>query len=301
MNRYREIELTDKPSFDRILNELGPESSDLTFTNLFMWKHNYGLHISYEPELDYWLIFAQPPSPKWKPFFLPPVGDWANREKLHAALELMVATANAADAAFRIRRAPAALVQAIQAAGFPIHQKEERYTYDYLYRTEDLINLSGRKYHSKRNHLNQFQRKYHWEFAKITPEIAAECLEIEQDWFNISKTRELLTDEEWAMATVFRNFEALKVTGGVLRIEGQIAAIAVGERLNQNTAVIHIEKANTEFDGIYVAINQQFAANCWQDWEFINREEDMGLDGLRQSKLSYHPYQLIEKYSIIQA
>ncbi|TCL57113.1 hypothetical protein EDC14_104716 [Hydrogenispora ethanolica] len=299
MIKYRQLNLDDKPGFDRALQLLQPASSDLTFTNLFMWKHNYGLEVYYDSATDFWILFARPPLPKWKPFFLPPIGAWSDSGKLGGALALMEETAQLEKFPLRIRRAPAQLLESLQRLDSAFTAKEERYTFDYLYRSADLINLAGRKYHAKRNHLNQFMRKYHWEFQTITPQIAAECLELEEEWFNISKHRESLTDEEWAMATVFNHFSELKVTGGVIRIDGRIQAIAVGEPLNQNTVVVHIEKANTEFDGIYVAINQLFVKECWSDWEFINREEDMGIEGLQKAKLSYHPCGFVEKYSIM--
>lgn len=298
MLKMIELSLQDKPCFDRILEQMQSETSDLTFTNLFMWKHNYGLSFYYDPELDYLILLAKPPLPKWKPFFLPPIGDWSNREKLSQLLRVMEKVADAETMELRIRRAPQRLLEAVQQIDPIFAFKEEHYTYDYIYRSVDLIQLAGRKYHSKRNHVNQFLRKYHSEFQAMTPEIAQECLNLETEWFNISRKRELLSDEEWAMATVFQNFEALNLKGGIIRVEGQIQALSVGEKLNRRMAVIHIEKANTEFDGIYAAINQQFAQEFWAEFEFINREEDMGLEGLRKAKLSYHPERLIEKYSI---
>ena len=299
MIKYRELTLEDKPAFDRALQALQTESSDLTFTNLFMWKHNYGLEVHYDAASDFWLLFAKPPFPKWKPFFLPPIGDWSNPEKLRIALSLMTETSQTEGFELRIRRAPLQLLEPLKVLDPTFTSKEERYTFDYVYRAEDLLNLAGRKYHAKRNHLNQFLRKYHWEFQRITPEIATECLELEEEWFNISKNRELLTDEEWAMATLFKHFSELKVTGGVIRVDGRIQAIAVGEELNSSMTVVHIEKANTEFDGIYVAINQLSIQECWSERPFINREEDMGIEGLQKAKLSYHPFRFVEKYSIM--
>lgn len=298
MLTFRQLTLEDKLCFDRILDQLQSETSDLTFTNLFMWKHNYGLQFYYDPTLDYWILFAKPPLPKWKPFFLPPVGDWSDLGKLESALQIMETIANDEKMEFRIRRAPRRLLEAFQTINPNFSFKEERYTYDYVYRSADLIQLAGRKYHSKRNHLNQFLRKYHSEFQLMNAEIAQECLALETEWFNISRKRELLSDEEWAMATIFNNFQELNLKGAVIRVEGQIQALSVGERLNRNMAVIHIEKANTEFDGIYAAINQQFAQESWSELEFINREEDMGLEGLRKAKLSYNPERLVEKFSI---
>jgi hypothetical protein len=297
MDTFRQLTLEDKPVMDRLADLLQPETSDLTFTNLFMWQKSYGLQVFYHKSLDYWFLWCKPP--KWLNFFLPPIGDWSNPEKIKEALHFMEEWAQSEKFSFWMRRTPKRLVEAVRQAEPALTVKEDRNTFDYIYSSSELINLSGRKFHGKRNHLNQFLRKYQWEYLSLDPGLAEECLNIDSEWFNLTNTncREL-SEEEEAMALVMNNFAALKVTGGVIKVEGKIAALAVGEELNADTVVIHIEKANTEYDGMFPAINQQFAANCWSSYEFINREEDMGLEGLRQAKLSYNPVKMIEKFSV---
>ncbi len=296
MLSFRKIRLEDKPSFDRILNFLQPETSDLTFTNLFMWQCNYGLIVSYLEKLNYWILFAKPPHPKWKPFFLPPVGDWKDSSALKEVYLLMKETAAAENFEFQLRRVPHLLVSEIQQIDPGLSAKLEKNTLDYLYTSNDLINLAGRKYHSKRNHLNKFLRQYNWEYQRMTPELAQECLNLATAWFDVREPEPCSENE--AMAKVLENLELLGVTGGVIKIDGSIQGIAVGERLNQNTAVIHIEKANTEFDGAYTAINHEFTARVWSEMEYINREEDMGIEGLRKAKRSYYPVRMVEKYTV---
>ncbi len=296
MLSFRRIKLEDKPSFDRILNVLQPETSDLTFTNLFMWECNYGLLVSYLEDLDYWLLMAKPPHPKWKPFFLPPVGEWSNQAALKEAYRLMVETAVAEKFGFQMRRVPQALEAALRQINPELSAKLERNTSDYLYAATDLINLAGRKYHSKRNHLNKFLRQYNWEYQAMTPELATACLNLETAWFNITNPEPCSENE--AMAIVLRNFEFLGVAGGAVKVDGVIQSITVGEKLNRNTAVIHIEKANTELDGAYAAINHEFAVRQWEGLELLNREEDMGIEGLRKAKLSYYPVRMVEKFTL---
>ena len=295
---YHELTLADKASFDRILSVLQPESSDLTFTNLFMWQYNYNLHSLYLQDLDFWVLLARPT--QWKAFYLPPLGDWTDNRKLGAVLQKMRDWAEADGFEFRMRRIPEPLAQALERIDPALALTPEPNTSDYVYRAQDLITLAGRKYHGKRNHLNQFQRKYAWEYQRMTPEIVEECLQSDKEWFNIcgALERDGATDEEKAMALVMQNYAALGLTGGVIRINGRIEAVSVGERLTSNMAVILIEKANTEFDGTYTGINQQFAADAWKDFEFINREEDLGLEGLRKAKESYHPEKMVEKFGV---
>jgi hypothetical protein len=292
-----ELTLAQKPVFDRIFNVLQPDVSDLTFTNLFMWQYSYGLKPVYLPDYDYWLLQAIPPN-QWSPFFLAPVGDWSDPVKLKAALEAMEWLACAGGYALRFRRIPEPLAEALRHIDSSLDFGEDDRTFDYIYAAMDLIKLEGRKYHSKRNHVNQFQRKYLWEYQPITPSILEECLAIDKEWFSIKDAlhREC-PDEEKAMALVMNNYQALGVSGGVIRVGGNIEAIEVGERLNADMAVIHIEKANIEIDGIYAAINQQFAADFGAAFQFINREEDMGIEGLRKAKSSYHPVRIIKKFN----
>jgi hypothetical protein len=297
MDVCSELTLAHKPVFDRIFNVLQPEISDLTFTNLFMWQYSYGLKPVYLPDCDYWLLLANPPN-KWNPFFLPPLGDWNNPAQLKAALGAMDQLARARGFKLRLRRIPKQLVDALQPIDSSLQFREDNRTFDYIYQASDLIKLEGRKYHGKRNHVNQFQRKYLWEYQRITPPVLEECLAIDKEWFNIKDAlRCECADEEKAMALVINNYLALGVSGGVIRVNGNIEAIAVGERLTADMAVIHIEKANTEFDGIYAAINQQFAADFCAGFQLINREEDMGLEGLRKAKNSYNPVRMIEKFN----
>jgi uncharacterized protein len=297
MDSFRKLTVEDKPVLDRNIDFLQPETSDLTFTNLFMWQNSYGLQVFYHQSLDYWFLWCKPP--KWINFFLPPIGDWSDPEKVKEALHFMEEWAETSNFPFLLRRTPKRLVNALQKADPTLKIKEDRHTFDYLYLSSDLINLAGRKFHGKRNHLNQFLRKYQWEYLQLDPKLAQECLNLETEWFDLQKKSDSeVSEEEQAMAALLSHFELLEVTGGVIKIDGKIEALAVGEELNTNTAVIHIEKANTEYEGMFTAINQQFAANCWADYEFINREEDMGLEGLRKAKLSYNPIQVLEKYSV---
>lgn len=296
MLAYRKISLDDKPSFDRILNILQPETSDLTFTNLVMWQCSYGLLVSYVESLDYWILLAKPPHPKWRPFFLPPVGDWNNLDALKEVYRIMKETAVANNFEFQLRRSPQRLVSAFRQIDSSLNTKLEKNSSDYLYSSKDLIDLAGRKYHSKRNHLNKFLRQYNWEYQQMTREVTEECLNLATSWFDVRNPEPCSENE--AMVNVLRNFEFLGVTGGVIKVDGVIQGIAVGERLNRNTAVIHIEKANTEIDGAYAAINHEFTAREWRELEFINREEDMGIEGLRKAKRSYYPVRMVEKFTV---
>ncbi len=175
---------------------------------------------------------------------------------------------------------------------------------DYVYLAQDLINLSGRKFHGKKNHLNQFYKDYPTaEYLPITCEIIPQCREVLINWYEIRRAEnpndEFLYYEQAAIHEIFDNFDDFKLKGGAISLGGKIIAFSYGEQLNSDTAVIHVEKADPEIRGAYAAINQNFIANEWANMTYINREEDMGLEGLRQAKESYRPVKLIEKFSAV--
>ena len=173
--------------------------------------------------------------------------------------------------------------------------------FDYVYLAENLIKLSGRKYHSKKNHLNSFHSNYpQAEYLPITEEIIPQCREELNSWYRM-RSQELPDDpfigyELAAIHEVFDNFSDFKLRGGAIRIDEKIVAFTFGEQLNEDTAVIHVEKADPNVRGAYPAINQGFVAHEWSDMTYINREEDMGLEGLRKAKESYKPVKMIEKF-----
>ena len=108
-----------------------------------------------------------------------------------------------------------------------------------------------------------------------------------------------LLSEDYAVHMALTHFEELDYRGGAIKIDGRIEAFSLGEALNENTAVIHIEKANPEIPGLYTAINQMFCSNAWAETEFMNREQDLGVEGIRKAKESYLPHHMINKYTIM--
>lgn len=176
---------------------------------------------------------------------------------------------------------------------------------DYVYNAEDLINLSGRKFHGKKNHLNQFYKDYPVaEYSPLTDEIIPQCLKLLESWYEIQLNfsefailRENLAHEKAAISEIFSDFEYFGIKGGTMLFGQNVIAFTFGEQLNSDTAVIHVEKADPEIRGAFIAINQNFIENEWANMTYINREEDMGINGLRKAKESYRPVKMIEKFS----
>ena len=184
---------------------------------------------------------------------------------------------------------------------FPTNQYRiipDRTYWDYLYRTNDLIELRGRKYQQKRNHINRFQQFYPYAYHSLTPEHFEACLRLFEHWAADKAGQPEVEEERLALKEAFTHFSLLNLKGGVLEVYGEIQAFAIGSRLNKDTAIVHFEKANAEFSGIYAVINQLFVAQEWADTKYINREEDMGIEGLRKSKKSYLPAFMVNKYLV---
>lgn len=177
-------------------------------------------------------------------------------------------------------------------------QKEDRNNWDYVYLVSDLCSLSGKKYHGKRNHINKFLKEHTYTYEPITKEVIPECLAMAETWLEKKpKLPELLLEMK-ALKKAFSLYEELNFTGALIRTEGQVQAFTLGEPLTKNMFVTHFEKAMDELPGLYPLINQQFAANHLTGYTYVNREEDMGLPGLRKAKQSYYPAFMVKKYLI---
>lgn len=170
---------------------------------------------------------------------------------------------------------------------------EDRDSFDYIYKSNKLITLSGSKLRNKRRWLKKFRENYDYTYEEIN---SNNLIEAKEFTINIIKNSNNDTDEIIAMEEMFDNLFELDIKGCIIRIDGKIVGISTGEELTKDTVVIHCERADTNFEGIYNCINQEFCEKQWSNYEFINREEDLGIEGLRQAKLTYRPDLLLSKY-----
>ena len=173
---------------------------------------------------------------------------------------------------------------------------------DYVYETEKLATLSGKKLHGKRNHINKFKAMYEgrWSYEPMSESNLEECFQMALKWRNENGCEE---DEEknaemCVTLNALRLFKELELVGGILKIDGEVAAFTLGEPVCSDTFVVHIEKAYAEVQGAYPMINQQFVEHECMDYQYVNREEDTGAEGLRKAKLSYRPAFMVEKGNV---
>lgn len=169
--------------------------------------------------------------------------------------------------------------------------------FDYVYSTEALIKLTGRRFHSKRNHINTFTSLYDYKYTSIGPHNIA-LLRKAADSLFTERDNEDLSDEYGAICTAIDAFEELGLSAGVITVDGKIVAYSIGEKMNHNTALIHTEKADRGYTGAYSIINRDFLREEFSDTLYVNREEDMGIEGLRKAKLSYNPIYFNEVYTL---
>lgn len=172
---------------------------------------------------------------------------------------------------------------------------------DYVYEAEKLRTLSGKKYHGKKNHINKFKKTYeNWEYVPMSTSNVEEAFQMLLKWKNLNLCHEHhdKNNESCVAANYLRLFEELEVCGGILRVDGQAVAFTVGEPVCDDTMVVHIEKALTEYEGSYAMINQQFVEHACKNVTYVNREDDTGDEGLRKAKLSYRPVFMVEKGTV---
>lgn len=173
----------------------------------------------------------------------------------------------------------------------------ERDAFDYIYLQEDLAFLRGKKYHGKRNHIAAFSKRCAWHFEKITQKNISDVLECAEEWYaqNSERFDEYMQCEKNGIRLILENMDLLDVSGGAIYTDGKVVAFTLGSPINRDVFDIHIEKALPEYAEAYTVINNEFAKTL-SEFKYINREDDLGLLGLRKAKLSYKPHIILKKY-----
>jgi uncharacterized protein len=290
---FKPIELPDRQVISDYFNRYRPETSELTFTNLFIWRAYYRWEWSI---LDDRLIIVSSNESGYE-FALPPVGDAPRATVTKSVLSHLAGNRGGSPPA--VQRADRRLVEELSSAGgFIIEETREHF--DYVYATKDLIELAGRKYHAKRNFVNRFRAEYAFSYEPLgDPHIAA-CLALADEWCRVRNCCEDLglAGEHRAVREALTSFKELALAGGVIVIDGRVRAFTLGEALNPETAVIHVEKADPDIRGLYAMINREFCQQALSGFTSVNREQDLGDEGLRKAKESYYPLRLAEKYRV---
>ena len=269
--------------------------SDISFGNLYIWS--CAREISYAIAHD--TLIIQTKYEGNTPYFFYPIdaGD-----KI-AALKAIESYTKASGVPLHFESLESKNAEAVKST-FPhlsIIAREDRF--DYVYNVAELIALSGRKFHKKKNHLNQFLQSYEsWRYEPISRRNVPEIIERANAWLAAHPApTQALKLENIGIQNALNAFDALDLRGGVVRVDDEIVAFSFGEKISEKMVVIHIEKAATHITGAYQIINQQLLANEFSAFVYANREEDLGIEGLRRAKKSYNPAFMVEKYAAIEA
>jgi len=284
---YNPLSLDGRDEYLARLAACPQKVSDYSFANLWGWCEEYGLEWRFGAS-HVWLRQGGENGVLWAPVGPWETIDWGRSPTLTRGGTFIRVPERLADL---WAKALPGRVQTIEA----------REHWDYVYSIEELTKLSGNRFHKKRNLVSQFTRAYSFDYRPLTADCIEEVLQMQFDW---SQWREAEGDatlkaENRAIARVVKSWDRLpNLLGGAIRVDGHMAAYTVAEALDDSTLVIHFEKGHTGFKGIYQAINQMFLEHQGQDHTFVNREQDLGDEGLRHAKLSYNPVEFLKKYTV---
>lgn len=294
--KFRPITFDDKTAIQEHVYATVCRNCDLNFPNLMSWRFLYDTEVAFH---DGWLLFRF--KANGHPAYLAPVGEG----DMTPVITELLAETRRSEHSFLMLGVCEHSLAAIEAA-MPGHfyaHADRSYT-DYIYRREALATLAGKKLQPKRNHANRFARLYpDHEYLPLAPGLFDECMQLEAQWNSRQENgqgRIKSDDEQRSLAYVLDNWEHLGTTGLALRVGGHLVAFTYGAPINRDTFGVCFEKADTDYEGAYAAINREFASRIPERYIYLNREEDLGIEGLRRAKLSYQPEILLHKYTVME-
>ena len=288
---FSDVVIGMKPLVDGYFMKSGNWGSEYTFSNLFIWRKNNHTAIA---EKDGFLFARYRIRDKY--YFLMPVAGHEGADTARAVQSLIEYSGNlGCDLVITgLLKEGTERLESLFPGRFEFRAKPE--WFDYIYNSDDLINLRGTKYQAKRNHINKFE---YWNgretFEEMNSGNITLCLETYEKWLAEHSHLDLQAESS-AVHEALNNFEQLGLKGGLNRFNGKVCAFTLGAEVNSDVFVIHVEKGLTDCVGVYAVINRDFARHTCQSYKYINREEDMGIEGLRKAKRSYYPAMLLEKY-----
>lgn len=296
MINFKQITLSDKKVIDASFVGNQYRACDFCFANLFAWNAKFRTVFA----IEHRTIFLRFQDSDGQLYYMMPIGNMP----LTDAFDLIIEDAKENKIPFQMKGITMRMWDNIQ------KEMPDRFRYisdknndEYIYLSEKLIKLSGKKLQSKRNHINRFKADNpDWQYFPLTEKKELdECVKMLDEWEIKSNSAINITQRYDYIATriMLEHFEYLQLRGGAVRVNGKIVAFTIGEPLTVDSFVVHVEKAFGDMNGAYTIINQQFIEHEASDFTYINREEDMGLDNLRKAKMSYYPDILLEEGMLI--
>jgi hypothetical protein len=287
---FSEMDIQMKPYFDELLKLNPPQGSEYNFTNIFIWRHLYRFRVCLVGDticikgtdrngIESFIIIAK------------------DTDAYINTVKYLVAAYKREGKTFNMFRVEERFIELLKQAFPSMTYENDRDNADYVYSASDLIGLKGRKYDGKRNHIKKFKGKYVYEYADITDRLIGDCIKLTETWY-VTKNDPSLEPDVIATKEALTHFTELGLKGSAIVIDGSVRAFSIAEPLNPDTAVIHIEKYDPAYEGIPQIINQQLCEHVCGAYKYINREQDLGNQGIRRSKLSYNPVFILNKYRV---
>ncbi len=284
---FEEISLARREEYLERLARCPQKVSDYSFGNLWGWAEEYGLRWRFG-ESHVWILQTKPIEVFWAPVGPWMDVDWNDCPCLSEGLDFI--------------RVPERLCEIFnEAMPDRVRTEDSRDHADYVYSVPELVELRGNRFHKKKNLLKQFLKTYDYEYKPLTPDCVEETLELQRQWFSWRDPEEsgALVAENQAIVRVLQNWDRIPgLMGGAIRIEGVMIAYTVAEALTPDMLVIHFEKGQPGFKGVYQAINQMFLADAGTGYSLVDREQDLGDPGLRKAKMSYNPCMFLKKCQV---
>lgn len=289
---FQKFDTAKREDYNRYLLNCGERGCEYSFANLNMWGKQRGAFVK-----DRLVLFSQFDRLSVYPY---PIGNG----ELKPVLEAIFQDARERGIVCRLTgltAADCADLEELYPGQFRFHPDCDGC--DYVYRIDDLAELAGKKYQKKRNHVNKFEQNHpECQALPMTADLLPAVMDMVDRWYNSRLARESQDDfqmERTALKRAFAHMDDYGIEGLVLMENGQVLAMTMGSPLSKDTFDVHFEKAKEDVDGAYAAINRAFARYLrekYPDLKYLNREDDMGLPGLRKAKLSYYPDHLIVKF-----
>ncbi len=296
MAEFKPLELSDMDLFHKYLGEYSFSTYEYTFLTLYIWRKMCNVAYSI---IDDALIIKKSTKSTGS-YFMQPLG-YTKESLKNIVIKLDEIRKSRTDFKSLFRDVELPFInELIDNFGYNICICEDVNNFDYIYSSKQLISLSGRKYHRKKNLYNQFIKKYHYEVRELHDKyVIKDCIDFAEDWYySREKKDEQLSFELESIKDILANREILNIKGIAVYVDGRIAGFSIGEKANSKMAIVHIEKGNLEYTGIYSFLNKTLVEKYFKDVNFINRQEDLGIAGLRKAKMSYNPVRLEKKFIV---
>ncbi len=292
---FNRLTLKDKDLFNQYFKAYEFISSEYSFTNLYIWKDYYDIH--YALVNDALIIRKKDSNGKY--YFLQPLG--VSGSSVREAIDIIVEYSKEHPMEYIFSNVTEKFAYELlnfNKCNFKIY--EDRDNFDYIYESQKLSKLSGKDYHKKKNHYNSFVKNYKFEILNLKDLRSYDkIIQAASKWYdNKENTDKTVSYELKSIPMLLNNMDYLGLEGIAIEVEDEMAGFTIGEKINNSLAVIHVEKGDIAYNGIYSFVNKMFIDKCFQEVQFINREQDLGIEGLRKAKESYHPAFLEKKFKV---